>query len=274
MAMSVAVEHAVAVKEEFGCNVQMHELSPRLPPARSPPGEPGSGHSRTVAGKLKKMLRALGSVLRRNPDRFLREVSGVVHVGANHGQEREIYRAHGLRVVWIEPIPEVFTELASNMRDFRNQLAFQALVTDVDDREYEFHIANNGGESSSIFEFKQHKDVWPGVDYTTTVLLKSTTLATLFEKEHIDASAYQALIVDTQGSELLVLRGALAALGNFHFIKVEVPDFESYEGCCQLSDIDSFLTEHGYKELSRKKFASRAEGGSYFDIVYKKHVVR
>jgi hypothetical protein len=34
--------------------------------------------------------------------------------------------------------------------------------------------------------------------------------------------------------------------------------------------MSTFMTEHGYREWSRSKFASRAEGGSYFDIVYKK----
>ena len=223
-----------------------------------------------IVDKIKALPRLLRRALKKKPDRFLKEVSGVVHVGANFGQERKLYSTYGLSVVWIEPIPEVFTQLDSNIRGFKNQQALQALVTDIDDKEYEFHIANNDGASSSILEFKQHKDVWPSVHYTTTVLLKSITLATLFKKEQIDVSNYQALIMDTQGSELLVLRGSLPILDNFKFIKTEVPDFEAYEGCCQLSDINDFMSEHGYKEISRNKFASRAEGGSYFDIVYKK----
>jgi FkbM family methyltransferase len=223
-----------------------------------------------IVGKIKTLLRALRRSLRKNPNKFLKELSGVVHVGANLGQERELYSTHGLSVVWIEPIPEVFTQLNANIRGFKNQVAFQALVTDLDDKEYEFHIANNDGASSSILELKQHKDIWPSVKYTTTLLIQSITLATLFKKNHIDASRYQALIMDTQGSELLVLRGSLPVLNNFKFIKTEVPDFESYEGCCQLSDINDFMIKHGYKEFSRNKFASRAEGGSYFDIVYKR----
>lgn len=224
-----------------------------------------------IVAKIKAILRPLKKALKqKNPDRFLKDVTGVVHVGANTGQERDLYSTHGLSVVWVEPIPEVFTQLKSNIQGFKNQRAYQALVTDVDDREYDFHIADNHGESSSILDFKQHKDIWPSVDYTTTVHLKSITLATLFERERVDPSKYQALIMDTQGSELLVLHGSLPILNNFKFIKTEVPDFESYEGCCQLSDINDFMIEHGYKEFCRNKFASRAEGGSYFDIVYKK----
>ncbi len=223
-----------------------------------------------IVAILKALLRPRRKALKKNPDGFLEDVSGVVHIGANSGQERELYDTHGLSVVWVEPIPEVFAQLTANISGFKNQCAFQALVTEVDDKEYEFHIANNNGASSSILDFKQHKDIWPSVGFISTVLLKSITLSTLFKREQIDASKYQALIMDTQGSELLVLRGSLPILNHFEYIKTEVPDFESYEGCCQLSDINDFMIEHGYKEFSRNKFASRAEGGNYFDIVYKK----
>jgi FkbM family methyltransferase len=229
------------------------------------------------ADKVRTQLRRFKNLLLKTqakhpPDSFLTQVSGVVHVGANTGQERELYRSCGLRVIWVEPIPEVFEQLSFNIRKFDTQRAFQALVTDVDDKEYEFHIANNGGQSSSIFSLGKHTDIWPDVHYNQSVILKSTTLASLFSRENLDSSDYQALIMDTQGSELLVLRGSLPILGNFLFIKTEVADFESYEGCCQLSDFNKFMIEHGYREFSRSKFAARAEGGSYFDIVYKKAV--
>ncbi len=223
-----------------------------------------------IVNKLRAWLRPLRIAFAKNSDGFLRDVSGVVHVGANAGQERYIYDDYGLNVLWVEPIPEVFTQLKANIRNLKNQLAVQALVTDLDDKEYVFHIANNNGASSSILDLKHHRDIWPSVDYTTTVKLKSTTLPSLLEREGIDVSGYDALIMDTQGSELLVLRGSVPVLRHFKFIKTEVPDFESYEGCCQLSDMDSFLSEHGFKEFSRRKFASRAEGGSYFDVIYKR----
>lgn len=181
-----------------------------------------------------------------------------------------MYNTLGLSVIWIEPIPELFNQLNANIRHLRNQRALLALVTDTDDREYRFNIANNNGMSSSILGFKQHKDVWPSVEYTNTILLRSITLTTLFQREQINASKYNALVIDTQGSELLVLLGSPPILSHFEYIKTEVADFESYEGCCQLSDINGFMVSHGYQELSRTRFASRARGGSYFDIVYRK----
>ena len=53
-----------------------------------------------------------------------------------------------------------------------------------------------------------------------------------------------------------------------------MPDFESYEGCCQLIDMSEFMKVHGNVEYSRNKFASREEGGDYYDIVYKKDAYR
>jgi FkbM family methyltransferase len=216
------------------------------------------------------ILSRIGRLLKRDPDRFFQEISGVIHVGANTGQERGLYERYGLRVIWIEPIPEVFETQKANLEGLHRQRALENLVTDRDDAEYQFHIANNNGASSSILDLKQHKDIWPTVAYAKTITLKSVTLATLLQRERIDPTEYDALIMDTQGSELLVLKGADPVLHNFKYIKTEVPDFESYEGCCQLLDIDSFLTRHGYKEFSRNKFANRAEGGSYYDIVYRR----
>jgi len=204
-----------------------------------------------------------------NPDSFLKDVSGVVHIGANNGRERDLYASHNLRVFWIEAIPEVFVELQHNIRNYARQQAVQALVTDVDGREYQFNIANHSG-SSSILDFKHHKAIWPEVKFTDTILLKSITLASLYKIEGIDPLEYQALVLDTQGSELLVLQGGVNLFEWFKYIKTEVADFEAYEGCCQLDEIHEFMLAHGYKEYSRNQFASHPDGGDYFDIVYKR----
>lgn len=218
------------------------------------------------------ILRWSRSLLTRDPDRFLNRISGVIHVGANTGQERDLYERYGLRIIWIEPIPEVFEALQANLKGLPRQHAFNYLVTDRDDAEYQFHVANNAGASSSILDLKWHRDIWPEVDYVKTITLRSITLASFLRREDIDATDYDALIMDTQGSELMVLKGAAPVLHSYKYIKTEVPDFESYVGCCELVDIESFLTGHGYKEFSRQKFAERAAGGSYYDIVYRKRM--
>ena len=217
-----------------------------------------------------KILRRLRRWVGPDPNRFLRSAHGVIHVGANVGQERALYARLGLDVLWIEPIPEVFATLRENIAPLPKQQALQALVTDRDDHDYEFHIANNAGESSSILELKQHKDVWPKVAFTDSIKLRSVTLPTLLARQRVDITRYDVLVMDTQGSELLVLKGAQRLLPGFAYIKTEVPDFEAYEGCAQLVDLAAFLAAQGFTELVRNRFATRAAGGSYYDVVFRR----
>ena len=216
------------------------------------------------------ITRAIRSLFGKSQDRIFRRVRGVIHVGANSGQEIGLYSSHNLSVVWIEPIPEVYEKLKSNLSGVPRQLAIRALVTDQEDREYDFHIANNEGASSSILELNLHQDIWPEINFSRTIKLYSKTLPTLLRENGINLPEYDMLVMDTQGSELSILRGAVPILNNFTYIKTEVPDFESYKGCCQLSDLQQFFSKRGYTEYARKKFATHPDGGNYYDIIYKK----
>jgi len=220
---------------------------------------------------LKRELRALfAKATRIQIDSYLTEISGVIHVGANTGQERNLYAKHGLRVLWIEPIPEVFNQLVSNIQDYENQSAIMALITDCDGKEYEFHISSNEGASSSVFDLNLHKDIWPSVEYVSTLKLKSVTLPALLRINQLDPKKYDALVLDTQGSELLILQGCSEILPNFKYIQMEAADFEAYKDCCQLRDINQYLNLKGFREWGRKKFATHPNKGSYYDIIYRK----
>ncbi len=80
---------------------------------------------------MKALLLRTKSSLPGDPHHFLRDVNGVIHVGANTGQERDIYDAHGTRVIWIEPIPEVFARLQANTAALPRQRAIQGLLSDT-----------------------------------------------------------------------------------------------------------------------------------------------
>lgn len=222
---------------------------------------------RKFARKLRARLRALfGS----DEDAFLWRCTGVIHVGANVGHEAQEYEDRGLRVLWIEPIDEVFAKLSARISDFPRQMALQALVTDQDGKEYEFHIANNEGGSSSIYDFAEHKDIWPDVRFERTICLKSTTLPRLCSENRVNIREYDCLVMDTQGSELLVLQGAEPILKQFKFIKTEAADFEAYAGCAKVDAIVAFLRGHGFEEVRRRQFAQKPGGGGYFEILFKR----
>jgi hypothetical protein len=112
--------------------------------------------------------------------------------------------------------------------------------------------------------------MWPGITYTSTVTLRGVTLTRICEIEHLDISQFDALVLDTQGSEYKILMGATKLLANFKFIKVEVPDFDSYKGCCQIGRLSEFMLSQGFREHIRLPFMHVPEVGTYFDVVYKR----
>ena len=220
--------------------------------------------------RLRAFARRTINRFKRQPQFFLKKVNGVIHVGGNLGQERDLYAAHDLNVLWIEPIPGVFSKLAEHIADNPRQRALCQLITDVDNKEYTFHISDNEGQSSSILDFAGHKEIWPEVSFVKNITLKSMTLSSLLKRERIDLSKYDALVIDTQGSELLVLKGAVDLLPRFRFIQTEAANFASYQHGCQLSDLDDFLRQHGFHRAAINRFTPRAAVGAYFDVTYAK----
>ncbi|HEY4381278.1 MAG TPA: FkbM family methyltransferase [Acidobacteriaceae bacterium] len=203
-------------------------------------------------------------------DQFLHKAKGLIHVGANTGQERKLYAQHGLKVVWVEPIPSVFATLQSNLAQFPDQVAFERLVADRDGAKYTLNIANNGGESSSILDLARHREIWPDVAFTGALELEAVTLSTLVREQAIDMNAYDGLVLDTQGSELLILKGAGDLLVQFRYVKCEVADFESYAGCCQLPELNAFMASKGFKQKCRTQCVGSTVAGTYYDVLYQR----
>jgi len=184
-----------------------------------------------------------------------------------------LYADKLLQVVWIEPLPDVFQLLQHNIRMFSSQLGINALVGEHDGEKIKLHVSPGTRAASSIFPIKEVTMIWPDVSYESEITLVSRTLPSLLKEHRIDLADYKALVMDTQGSELLILRGAESILHNFDYIKLEAANFEIYEGCALLEDIQIFLAEHGFEESSRYLFAAKGERQCY-DVVFKKRGLR
>lgn len=219
---------------------------------------------------MKVFLRRIRTLLSRDVDRFLGVVRGVIHVGGSNGGEADSYAAYDLNVLWIEPLPEAFAVLSKNIQRFPRQQALKCLVTDKDYAETTFHVSSNEGQSSSVFDFGLHTDLFPEVTMTSSIVMTTRTLPTLLSENQVPISKYDALVLDTQGSELVILKGAASLLSQFRYIKVEAADFASYRGGCQDREISSFLLQHHFRECGRQEFARQANIGSYFNIVYRR----
>lgn len=214
------------------------------------------------------LRRKLHTIREQQLNRFLDSSRGVIHVGANLGQERDFYASKNLNVLWIEPIPEVFSKLEASISGFPKQRAICRLITDTDKRKYTFHIASNEGASSSILNMKEHPKLWPDIRYTKTLELVGTSLNSLILEEGLVLSDFDALILDTQGSELLVIRGASSVISHFRHIRTEIADFESYENGVTLSEMDCYLESINFTRTGLIRGLAAPGIGSYYEALY------
>lgn len=81
---------------------------------------------------------------------------------------------------------------------------------------------------------------------------------------------YNTLILDTQGSELLILKGAKKLLNNFKYIKLEAADFEVYKKNPTLSDLSSYLKKFNFFEEKKIKIYSDYKNKNIYDVLFVK----
>lgn len=100
------------------------------------------------------------------------DCKGVIHIGANVGrQERHDHAKRGLRVLWVAPIPEIFTRLESNIAGLPMQRAVQVLVTEHAGEQHALKVASNNAGPSSILPMKLHPQVRPEVRFERSITL-------------------------------------------------------------------------------------------------------
>lgn len=175
---------------------------------------------------------------------------GVLHVGANTGQEAGAYYANGIeRSIWIEAIPRVFEQLKLNISSCKDAIAFNECVSNVDGQIVEFKVTDNNGESSSMLDLAKHKEFYPTVLVAETIRCVTKKLDTLLLENIIDVSQYDFLTMDLQGAELLALRGLKDNLHKVNHAYLEVNRDELYAGCARVEQLDEFLLTYGLKRI-------------------------
>jgi FkbM family methyltransferase len=174
---------------------------------------------------------------------------GVLHVGANVGEEAPVYDELGIKdVVWIEANEQLIPQLRINTRDKYNHKVYHACVGDVQDLEVQFHISNNAGQSSSYLELGTHKTAHPEVHFVRDVVMKMQRIDQL----QTCWGGYDFLNIDLQGAELKALRGMGDLLKQFKWAYLEVNKAELYKGCALVEDIDLYMLGFGFKRVETR----------------------
>lgn len=186
-------------------------------------------------------------------------IQGIIHIGAHRLEEKFTYNLHGINdIIWIEAMPDLVEEFK------KDNIVFQLVVSNEDNKDVVFHVSNNG-QSSSILEFGSHKQYHPDVKFIKDVPMKTTRMDTFIERENIDIKNFNMLNLDIQGVELRALKSFGSLLEHIDYIYTEINDEEVYKGCDLVSDIDSYLASFGFKRIITKMTPAH-----WGDAMYKK----
>lgn len=170
-------------------------------------------------------------------------VKGVVHVGAHHGQEHAEYIktfGEGIKTHWFEPLPDAYRVLEANLGGKPGTSLYNCALGPAESRMPIWEDSGNGGQSSSLMKPKDHLNEW---DHITFAQTSEVDVKTLDSFRITDANV---LVIDAQGFELEVLRGAKETLRSMDHVFCEVNSKEMYEGCPSIHDLDAFLSELGF----------------------------
>lgn len=168
------------------------------------------------------------------------KVDGVIVAGAHYAEEHPDYVAAGIkRFVYIEPCAAAFNMLKNKFAAHHHIQLFNYACGEVECEQVMYTGSQNEGQSNSLLKMAKHTQIHPGITLPNTELVTVKRLDSL----GLAHKGYQLLVMDCQGFEGRVLRGATETLKQMNYVYTEVNRDEVYQGCTLVDELDELLHE-------------------------------
>jgi FkbM family methyltransferase len=166
------------------------------------------------------------------------KANGCIHVGSHHAQEHPQYVAADIkRFVYIEPCAAAFNVLKNKFAAHHHILLYNVACGDVECEQVMYTGSQNQGQSNSLLKMQKHLQIHPGITLPNTELVTVKRLDSL----GLAHKGYQLLVMDCQGFEGRVLKGATETLKQINFIYTELNRDAVYENCTMVDEMDQLL---------------------------------
>jgi FkbM family methyltransferase len=188
--------------------------------------------------------------------------SGVIVAGSHWGEEHDDYVKAGIRrMAYIEPCAAAFDVLRKNFFGLPEVQLFNLAVGDkaaVDVEMYTGDNTVNKGQSNSLLRPSLHLSLHPEVEFNDTELVDVELLDNL----GLAGKGFDLLVMDCQGYEDRVLRGAIKTLKHINWVYTEVNMAPVYENNAMIEDVDELLAD--FKRVETGPWV----GGAWSDSFY------
>jgi FkbM family methyltransferase len=168
------------------------------------------------------------------------KAEGCIHVGSHTAQEHPQYVAAGIkRFVYIEPCAATFTVLRNKFAAHHHIQLFNVACGDVEGEQVMYTGSQNQGQSNSLLKMDKHLQIHPGITLDKTELVTVKRLDSL----GLAHKGFQLLVMDCQGFEGRVIKGAEQTLKQINWVYSEVNKDSVYRGCTLICELDELLNE-------------------------------
>ncbi|WP_018341620.1 FkbM family methyltransferase [Cytophaga aurantiaca] len=174
----------------------------------------------------------------------------IFDVGAHHGQTALAYTKlfDTPQIFSFEPFGESYTALTNTVKPFGNIKTFNTALSNITG-EVEFHSNQSSATNSILPTHKEGAAVWD-VDLLDTIhkiKVPVTTVDAFIASNNI--SHVDVLKIDTQGTEYLVIEGALQSIkaGKIKMIYMEILTLPTYENQKKFDEILLLLRTNGFE---------------------------
>jgi FkbM family methyltransferase len=178
-------------------------------------------------------------------------IRGIIQVGSHWAEEYEDFKKQGvLFFVFIEPCVEAFNVIKDKVSlihlDKTNSTfvsCFNRAMSDYEGTAFMNIETKNNGQSNSLLNPKKHLISYPDILFNREQ--EEVRVATLdsLDFDIFGREQTNMLVMDTQGTELSVLKGATETLKYIDYIYTEINTDEVYENCCRVEEIDNYLND-------------------------------
>jgi len=193
-------------------------------------------------------------------------IKGVIQVGAHWAEEHDVFVQLGIKnIVYIEPckgaynkiLERIFGGIASrnNNPDAKlhevcdsegNRAAVFNFACGEIPGKFVMNVAHaNQGQSNSLLKPSLHLQQHPEVVFNDTEEVEVIKLDSL----NLFEAPFNLLMMDVQGAEGLVLKGATETLNHIDCIYTECNRGQTYSGNMEIEEMDAFLLDYGFERV-------------------------
>lgn len=179
------------------------------------------------------------------------KITGVIHIGAHHGEEVPEYRKNGIKdIILIEPCAPAFKVLHNKFAGHHHIHLINAACAAVDGSAQMYTETANKGQSNSLLQPMRHLQHYPDIQFKGTEQVRVHRLD--FIMASISGGNYNTINMDVQGAEGAVIIGAPETLKYIDYIYTEVNEdaAQLYKNATKISDLDDLLKDFQRVETS------------------------